>query len=162
LVWEMSSTSWFEWFIPPCFCVSCRAMREREDWLVRARVIPVVVILFAGCFKPMPEYILWPHRESYAAMEPVVLSENGEALMAAAAVLETLTEDPEYRDYFKGCSTPAAGLGVTVYARHGIYYVTPNQRFERCGGGRFRVLDWWEVYAVLPTGEVLGRRSYGY
>ena len=66
------------------------------------------------------------------------------------------------KEIFKGCPTPAAGLGVTVYARHGISYVTPSQRFERCGGGRFRVLDWWEVSAVLPTGEVLGRRSYGY
>ncbi len=48
-----------------------------------------------------------------------------------------------------------------VFKWHGVYYVTVDERFDRCGGARSRFPDWFESYAVSPTGVVLARHEGG-
>jgi hypothetical protein len=110
--------------------------------------------------------VQWPTPEELAKLEPVASEVNGEfngaaALAAAAAIRET-TRLWSGQGLFEGCPTPAAGLGATVYAWKGHYYVSIVQRFDRCGGKRFRMLDWWEFFAVSPEGHVIARQPYGF
>ncbi|WP_179956422.1 hypothetical protein [Melittangium boletus] len=60
---------------------------------------------------------------------------------------------------FSGCTSPEQGLDVAVFTgpTPQLYYVVLDERFDRCGGPRGRVLDWWYVYAVTPQGEVIAR-----
>lgn len=110
--------------------------------------------------------VQWPTPEELAKLQPVASEVNGEingeaALVAAAAIRET-ARLWSGQGLFEGCPTPAAGLSATVYAWKGHYYVSIAQRFERCGGKRFRMLDWWEAFAVSPEGQVLARQPYGF
>jgi hypothetical protein len=58
----------------------------------------------------------------------------------------------------RGRYNPQQRLSASVFIgpTPGVYYVKLNQRFDRCGGPRGRVLDWWYLYAVTPQGEVVG------
>ncbi|WNG34696.1 hypothetical protein F0U61_14355 [Archangium violaceum] len=110
--------------------------------------------------------VQWPRPEELAELKPVASEAdgefNGEAALAAAAALRETARLWSGQGLFEGCPTPAAGLGATVYAWKGYYYVNIIQRFERCGGKRFRMLDWWEAFAVSPEGHVIARQPYGF
>jgi hypothetical protein len=110
--------------------------------------------------------VQWPTPEELAKLQPVASDANGEingeaALAAAAAIRET-ARVWSGQGLFEGCPTPAAGLGARVYVWKGHYYVSITQRFDRCGGKRFRMLDWWEVFAVSPEGQVMARQPHGF
>lgn len=122
-----------------------------------------VLAPFLGIREPEVE---WPTPEELATLKPVASEVNGElngeaALAAAAAIRETARLWSR-QGLFEGCPTPAAGLGATVYAWKGRYYVSITQRFDRCGGKRFRMLDWWELFAVSSEGRVMARQPYGF
>lgn len=110
--------------------------------------------------------VQWPTSEELATLQPLSNDVNDElhgqaALAAAGALQETLRLWSDQR-LFEGCTTPALGLGAVVYAWKGAYYVQVTQRFDRCGGKRFRMLDWWEFFAVSPEGRVLERQPQGF
>ncbi|WP_157232424.1 hypothetical protein [Hyalangium minutum] len=120
---------------------------------------PWMVVAFAlsGCATPTPAWkgkVKWPD----AASEKNIVAglDAGATLAAAAAVREMIaqTKDPRL---FRGCYSPEQGLSVSVFTgpTPGLYYVKLNQRFDRCGGPRGRVPDWWYLYAVTPQGEVV-------
>ena len=89
------------------------------------------------------------------------LSRLAAALAAAGAIQEAIAQWSD-QDLFVGCQTPAVGLGAVVYPWKGAYYVQVTQRFDRCGGKRFRMLDWWESFAVSAEGRVLERQPQGF
>ncbi|ATB31127.1 hypothetical protein [Melittangium boletus] len=107
----------------------------------------------------------WPSQEELAAIQPVsndVDKElNGQAALAAAGALQETIRLWSDQSLFEGCSTPALGLGAVVYQWKDYYYVNVTQRFDRCGSKRFRMLDWWESFAVSPEGRVLARQPHG-
>jgi hypothetical protein len=112
-----------------------------------------------GCAVPSSAWkgkVEWP--EDYSGKKIVPFTEAGAALAAAGAIREmvkqTLATDP---GLFWGCSSPEQGLEVAVFTgpTPDLYYVMLEERFDRCGGPRYRVLDWWHVYAVTPQGEVV-------
>ncbi len=110
---------------------------------------------------PQPP-IQWPTPEELAGLQPVTAELSGEAAVVAAAAIQQCIRDWKAQGLFEGCPTPAAGLGATVYQWKGMYYVSISERFDRCGRARSGALDWWELFAVSPEGEVLGRDPFGY
>jgi hypothetical protein len=118
----------------------------------------VVAIVLSGCAVPTAAWkgkIEWPDEASEKNIAAGL--EAGATLAAAAAIREMIaqTQDPRL---FRGCYSPEQGLSVSVFTgpTPGLYYIKLNQRFDRCGGPRGRVLDWWHLYAVTPQGEVVG------
>jgi len=122
----------------------------------------VIAPLF-GIKKPAVE---WPTDEELAALQPVSSDVNGElngqAALAAAAAIQETTRLWSGQGLFEGCPTPALGLGAVVYAWKDYYYVNVTQRFDRCGSKRFRMLDWWEAFAVSPEGRLMARQPEGF
>lgn len=121
--------------------------------------------VLAPLFGAREHPVEWPTPEQLAALPPVPSDEdefNGQAVMAAAAAIQETTRLWSDQGLFEGCSTPALGLGAVVHAWKDSYYVTVTQRFDRCGGKRFRMLDWWESFMVSPEGRVLARQPHGF
>ncbi|MDC0707684.1 hypothetical protein POL68_04315 [Stigmatella sp. ncwal1] len=120
--------------------------------------------VFAPLFGKTEPSVEWPTPEELAALQPVssdVKEEiNGQAVLAAAAAIQETNRLWSRQGLFDGCPAPALGLGAVVYAWKGYYYVNVTQRFDRCGGKRFRMLDWWEFFAVSPEGELIARQPY--
>jgi hypothetical protein len=112
--------------------------------------------------RPAQPPIQWPTSEELAGLQPVTGEFSGEVAVVAAAAIQQCIRDWKAQGLFEGCPTPATGLGVTVYQWKGTYYVSISERFDRCGRSRSGMLDWWEVFAVSPEGEVLGRDPFGY
>ncbi len=113
--------------------------------------------LLPGCLLPAKTWrgqVEWPG--DYTGRGVVPFSDAGTALAAAAAIRELIATNP-YPHLFQGCSSPEQGLAFAVHEgpTPGLYYVMLEERFDRCGGPRHRVLDWWHVYAVTPQGEVV-------
>lgn len=106
--------------------------------------------------------IQWPTPEELTGLQPVTGELGGEVAVVAAAAIQRTVRDWKAQGLFEGCPTPAAGLGATVYLWKGTYYVSISERFDRCGRARSGMLDWWEVFAVSPEGDVLGRHPFGY
>lgn len=112
-----------------------------------------------GCATPAAAWkgqVEWPN--DYSGKKLVPFMEAGAALAATAAIRETVRQGlATDSGLFWGCSSPEQGLDVAVYRgpTPGLYYVMLEERFDRCGGPRYRVLDWWHVYAVTPQGEVV-------
>lgn len=126
--------------------------------MLKARALMVLAAVLPGCVRPHPTWkgkIEWP--DEHSAKLAVSAMDAGAALAAAAAVREMIRTNP-HPNLFRGCSSPEQGLAVSVYTgpTPDLYYVVLDERFERCGGPRGRVLDWWYVYAVTPQGEVVG------
>jgi hypothetical protein len=123
----------------------------------RASAIVVLVGVLSGCASHTSTRqgnVEWPDESETVQVAPSL--EAGAALAAAAAVREFIRTNPFPR-LFLGCSSPEQGLDIDIYKdpKSGLYYVVLRQRFDRCGGPRGRVLDWWSEYAVTPQGEVL-------
>jgi len=127
--------------------------------MLKAYTLAGLAAVLPGCATPAAAWkgkVEWP--DDYSGKNIVPLMEAEAALAAAAAirdmVRQSLAIDP---GLFWGCSSPAQGLDVAVYKgpTPGLYYVMLEERFDRCGGPRYRVLDWWHVYAVTPQGDVV-------
>jgi hypothetical protein len=127
--------------------------------MLKAYALIVLSAVLWGCTRPATAWkgkVEWP--DNYSGKNIVPFTEAGAALAAAGAIREmvrqNLAMDP---DMFWGCSSPEQGLDVAVYRgpTSGLYYVLVDQRFDRCGGPRGRVLDGWYEYAVTPQGEVI-------
>jgi hypothetical protein len=127
--------------------------------MLKAYTLAVLAAVLWGCATPATAWkgkVEWP--DDYSGKNIVPFMEAGAALAAAGAIREmvkqNLAMDP---DLFWGCASPEQGLDVAVYRgpTPGLYYVLVDQRFDRCGGPRGRVLDGWYEYAVTPQGEVV-------
>jgi hypothetical protein len=124
---------------------------------IKAYSLAVLVAVMTGCIAPSRTWkgkVEWPN--DYSSKNSVPFMEAGAVLAAAAAVREMIKNNP-HPHLFRGCSSPEQGLEVAIYEgpTPGLYYVMLEERFDRCGGPRYRVLDWWHVYAVTPQGEVV-------
>ena len=126
----------------------------------KAYALAVLTAVLSGCALPATagkRRVEWPNEASTQLIVPSV--EAGAALAAAAAIREMVRTNPFPR-LFRGCSSPEQGLDVAVFKDplSGLYYVSLNQRFDRCGnprGAPVRVLDGYYEYAVTPQGEVV-------
>jgi hypothetical protein len=130
-------------------------VRQRD--MLKACALVAFAAMLPGCIRPATAWkgkVEWP--DSYVGKHVVPFMEAGAALAAVAAIHEMMKTNP-YPDLFRGCSSPEQGLDVGVFTgpTPGLYYVLVDQRFDRCGGPRVRVLDGWYEYAVTPQGEVV-------
>jgi hypothetical protein len=87
---------------------------------------------------------------------------DGSAILAAHAALQrVLARYP--KESAKDCAHSAKAMEVIVGQEAGLYFVQINRRVEKCGwaapGTKFD-LDWFELYAVSPEGQVLERYPY--
>jgi|SRR6218665_1271690 len=128
----------------------------RRD-VIKAYALAGLAAVLPGCVGPSAAWrgqVEWPN--DYSGKNIAPLMEAGAALAAAAAIREMIKTNP-HPHLFQGCSSPEQGLEVAIYngPTSGLYYVMLEERFDRCGGPRYRVLDWWHVYAVTPQGEVV-------
>jgi hypothetical protein len=120
-------------------------------------VLAVLAAMLTGCAVPAATWkgkVEWPDEASTRIVAPPM--EAGAALAAAAAIREMVRQNTSPR-LFRGCYSPEQGLDVSVFKgpTSGLYYVVLDQRFDRCGGPRVRVLDGSYVYAVTPQGAVV-------
>jgi hypothetical protein len=125
----------------------------------KALTLAGLVAVLQGCAAPATAWkgeVTWP--DEHSARTVVEPMEAGAALAAAGAIREVVRTNP-FPNLFAGCSSPAQGLDVSVFAGSapGLYFVVVDQRFHRCGGPSGRVLDWWEVYAVTSEGVVVAK-----
>jgi hypothetical protein len=125
--------------------------------MIKAYALAGLAAVLPGCAVPASAWkgkVEWP--DDYSGKNIVPFMEAGAALAAAGAIREMVRQNPFPR-LFLGCSSPEQGLDVAVYRgpTPGLYYVLVDQRFDRCGGPRVRVLDGWYEYAVTPQGEVV-------
>ncbi|WP_342377210.1 hypothetical protein NVS55_38065 [Myxococcus stipitatus] len=117
------------------------------------------IAVLHGCTAPSATWngvVHWPDEaSSQTLVEPL---EAGAALAAAGAIREVVSHTP-FPNLFTGCSSPEQDLDVSVFADQtpDLYFVVVEQRFDRCGGPRGRVLDWWEIYAVTAQGVVVAK-----
>jgi hypothetical protein len=124
----------------------------------RTRALMMLAVVISGCAVPAASWkgkVEWPAEG--AATNIAAGVDAGVVLAAAAAVQEMIRQNKNSR-MFRGCYSPEQGLSVSVFTgpTTGLYYVMLNERFDRCGGPRGRVLDWWYFYAVTPQGQVVG------
>lgn len=87
---------------------------------------------------------------------------DGPAVLAAHAVLQrVLSRLP--KEYAGTCAYSAKAMEVIVGQEGGLYFVEVNRRVDKCGwaapGTSFDV-DWFELYAVSPEGQILARYPY--
>ncbi len=125
--------------------------------MLKAGALAVLAAVFSGCATSASarrQDLEWPAPESTPLVAPSM--EAGAALAAAAAIREMLRQNTSPR-LFHGCASPEQGLDVAVFKdpKTSLYYVVLEPRFDRCGGPRVRVLDWWYEYAVTAQGEVV-------
>jgi hypothetical protein len=125
--------------------------------MIKACALAVFAAIIPGCAVSTTRWkgtVEWP--DSHSGKNVVPFMEAGAALAAGAAIREMLKQNP-FPDLFWGCSSPEQGLDVGVFTgpTPGLYYVLVDQRFDRCGGPRVRVLDGWYEYAVTPQGKVV-------
>lgn len=125
--------------------------------MLKAYALAMLAPVLWGCAIPGTAWkgrVEWPDDDSRRNIVP--FTEAGTAIAAAAAVREMVRKNP-YPDLFWGCSSPEQGLDVAVFKgpTPDLYYVLVDQRFDRCGGPRGRVLDGWYEYAVTPRCEVV-------
>jgi len=126
--------------------------------VIKAYALAGLLAVVPGCVAPSSAWkgqVEWPRDYSSERVSPFM--EAGAAIAAAAAIQELIKTNP-HPHLFQGCASPEQGLDVAVSKgpTPGLYYVMLEEHFDRCGGGpRYRVLDWWAVYAVTPQGEVV-------
>ncbi len=124
----------------------------------KAYALAGLAVMLSGCARTTAAWkgeVAWPEDEqSFKTIASPM--EAGAALAAAGAIRELVRSNTD-PGLFWGCSSPEQGLDVAVFTgpTPGLYYVALGQRFDRCGGPRGRVLDWYYVYAVTPQGEVV-------
>ena len=120
----------------------------------------IVSLLLPGCLhlKPQghPISIEWPADDTPATVSDF----NASGIIAARAALEKVLDDTkDIPELYYGCSRPEDGLGVRLWDMRTYWVVDVSQHFNRCKGHTSvgRVLDWSEIYAVSPDGQVLAR-----
>ncbi len=119
-----------------------------------------------GCSTPTAVWkpgasVKWPGRRDVSDVTNLGSVDGGTAMAAHAAIQEVVRTLGPRNEVFAKCPSPAAALEARVFKWHGLYYVTVDERFDRCGGARSRFPDWFESYAVSPTGVVLARHEGG-
>jgi hypothetical protein len=121
---------------------------------MKCQTLGVVCVLLAACSTPQKGAAVdWA---KLSTSKPIAQGVPAAAAVASAAAVRALLEqDP---GLFRGCAEPAQGVDATVYQGEGFYFVTLEERFDRCGDSRERVMDWNAAYAVSPDGRVLERR----
>jgi hypothetical protein len=140
---------------------SCCMSRRGESVMLKACALAGLAAVLPGCAghtATWKEAVVWPGEDDPSVKAIVPFTEAGAALAAAGAIRELVSTNTEPR-LFRGCSSPEQGLDVAVFTgpTPGLYYVVLDEHFNRCGGPRGRVLDWWYVYAVTPQGQVVAR-----
>lgn len=130
-------------------------------------LLPVLSALVGvGCATPTAHKpgagIKWPGRKDVSDVTNLGSVDGGTALAASAAIQEVVRTLGPRSEVFARCPSPAAALDARVFKWHDVYYVTVDERFDRCGAARSRFPDWYESYAVSPTGVVLGRHEGGH
>lgn len=103
----------------------------------------------------------WPGRSHVSEITNLGAVDGGAALAASAAIREVVQRVGPESELFSKCPSPAAALDARVFKWRNVYYVTVDERFDRCGEARSRFPDWFESYAVSPAGVVLARRRGG-
>lgn len=103
----------------------------------------------------------WPGRRDASDITNLGAVDGGAAVAASAAIREVVQRVGPESELFSKCPSPAAALDARVFKWRDVYYVTVDERFDRCGGTRSRFPDWFESYAVSPAGVVLARRGDG-
>lgn len=103
----------------------------------------------------------WPGRSNVSEITNLGAVDGGAALAASAAIREVVQRVGPESELFSKCPSPAAALDARVFKWRDVYYVTVDERFDRCGEARSRFPDWFESYAVSPAGVVLARRGGG-
>ncbi|WP_375770681.1 hypothetical protein NR798_07215 [Archangium gephyra] len=103
--------------------------------------------------------IEWPGRRDVSDITNLGAVDGGAALAASAAIREVVQRVGPESELFSKCPSPAAALDARVFMWRNVYYVTVDERFDRCGEARSRFPDWFESYAVSPAGVVLARRG---
>ncbi|AKJ00430.1 Hypothetical protein AA314_02056 [Archangium gephyra] len=103
--------------------------------------------------------IEWPGRRDVSDITNLGAVDGGAALAASAAIREVVQRVGPQSELFSKCPSPAAALDARVFKWRDVYYVTVDERFDRCGEARSRFPDWFESYAVSPAGVVLARRG---
>ncbi|WP_240360098.1 hypothetical protein [Pyxidicoccus caerfyrddinensis] len=94
-------------------------------------------------------------------MRPLATLDGPAVLAAHAALQQLLSSFP--KESAGTCSHSAKAMEVVVGQEGGLYFVRINQRVEKCGGfapGFNLTLDWFELYAVSPEGQVLARYPF--
>ncbi|MCE9668386.1 hypothetical protein LY474_11235 [Myxococcus stipitatus] len=127
--------------------------------MTKALMLVAGIAVLNGCATSTTKWkgdVVWPDEQS--TRTDITPTEAGAALAAAGAIREVVRTNP-FPNLFEGCSSPEQGLDVSVFKgpTQGLYFVTVEQRFHRCGGPSGRVLDWWEVYAVTSQGDVVAK-----
>jgi hypothetical protein len=87
---------------------------------------------------------------------------DGRAILAAHAAMQSLLariakQEPKYAG---DCDHSPKAMDVSVGEGGGMYLVRINRRVDRCGWAdpSFNAaVDWFELYAVSPEGQVLAR-----
>lgn len=103
--------------------------------------------------------IEWPGRRDAADITSLGSVDGGAALAASAAIREVVQRLGSDNELFARCPSPAEALDARVFKWRNVYYVTVDERFDRCGAARSRFPDWFESYAVSPAGVVLAHRG---
>lgn len=131
-------------------------------------LLPVLSALVGvGCSTPTAAVrkpgasVKWPGRKDVSDVTSLGSVDGGMALAASAAIQEVVRTRGPQSEVFARCPSPAAALDARVFKWRDVYYVTVDERFDRCGGARSRFPDWFESYAVSPTGVVLARHEGG-
>lgn len=101
----------------------------------------------------------WPGRRDASDITNLGAVDGGAAVAASAAIREVVQRVGPESELFAQCPSPAAALDARVFKWRDVYYVTVDERFDRCNGPRSRFPDWFESYAVSPAGQVLARRG---
>ena len=128
-------------------------------------LLPVLsVLVFTGCTSTATAQkpgggVEWPGRRDASDITSLGAVDGGAALAASAAIQQVVQKIGPESELFSKCPSPAAALDARVFKWRDVYYVTVDERFDRCGEARSRFPDWFESYAVSPAGQVLARRG---
>ena len=128
-------------------------------------LLPVLsALVFTGCASTATAQkpgggVEWPGRRDASDITNLGAVDGGAALAASAAIQQVIQRVGPESELFSKCPSPAAALDARVFKWRDVYYVTVDERFDRCGGARNRFPGWFESYAVSPAGEVLARRG---
>jgi hypothetical protein len=98
--------------------------------------------------------IRWPKN-----LQPLARLDGSAVVAAHAALQRVLSRFPKGYDH--SCIYSATSLDVIVGQEGGLYFVQIFRRADRCQWPITDFeLDWFELYAVSPDGQVLVRYPY--
>lgn len=94
-------------------------------------------------------------------VRPLATLDGAAVLAAQAALQQVLARAP--KEYAGTCSWSPKAMEVIVGQEGELYFVRINRRVDKCGHfapSSHVSLDWFELYAVSPEGQVLARYPY--